>query len=64
MFVSKPRANGIPVEIVHNQTTLRYDAYISNGSKKLKKIDLKNNKVYWDAFTANIIPMEAQVMPE
>lgn len=64
MFVSKPRANGISVEIVHNQTTLKYDAYISNGSKKLKKIDLKNNKVYWDAFAVNIIPMEAQVLPE
>lgn len=32
-YVSKPRYDGIPVEIVHNQTTLSYDAYISNGER-------------------------------
>ena len=32
-YVSIPRYNGVSVEIVHNQTTLKYDAYISNGTR-------------------------------
>lgn len=63
-YVSRPRYSGIPVEIVHNQTTIKYNAYISNGERALKRIDLKTNKVYWDALTLNIVPMSAQVLPE
>lgn len=64
MFLSKPRYSGIQVEIVHNQTTLKYEAYVSTGLRKLKKFDQENKKVYWDKFTANFVPMEAQVIPE
>ena len=64
MYISKPRRDGIPVKIVHNQKTLDYEAYISQGERNLKKIDLINKKVYWDEFTVDIIPMEAQVLPE
>lgn len=63
-FVSIPRYDGIDVEIVHNQTTLKYKAYISQGERALKRIDTKTNKVYWDKFTLNIVPMSAQVIPE
>ena len=63
-YVCQPRYDGIPVEIVHNQTTLKYDAYISQGERALKRIDPKTNKVYWDKFSLNIVPMEAQVFPE
>ena len=63
-FVSNPRYDGIPVKIVHGQTTLAYDAYISQGERTLKRIDPKTNKVYWDKFSLNIVPMEAQVLPE
>lgn len=63
-YISKPRYNGIPVEIVHNQTTIAYDAYISSGERAVKRIDPKTNKVYWDELTLNIVPMEAQVLPE
>ena len=63
-FVSNPRYDGIPVEIVHGQTTLVYDAYISQGERTLKRIDPNTNKVYWDKFSLNIVPMEAQVLPE
>lgn len=63
-YVSKPRYDGISVEIVHNQTTISYDAYISNGERALKRIDEKTGKVYWDKFSVNIVPMEAQVTPE
>ena len=63
-YVSKPRYDGIPVEIVHNQTTLKYDAYISQGERALKRIDEKTGRVFWGEFSVNIIPMEAQVVPE
>lgn len=63
-YVSKPRYDGISVEIVHNQTIISYDAYISNGERALKRIDEKTGKVYWDKFSVNIVPMEAQVTPE
>lgn len=63
-FVSKPRYDGIPVELVHNQKTIKYDAYISQGTRRLKKIDETSGKVYWGELVLNIIPMEAQVAPE
>ncbi len=62
-YVSQPRYNGIPVEIVHNQTVIAYDAYISQGERALKRIDEKTGKVYWGEFSVNIVPMEAQVTP-
>ena len=63
-FVSRPRYDGIDVEIVHNQKTLSYRAYISQGERALKRIDEKAGKVYWDKFSVNIVAMEAQVLPE
>jgi hypothetical protein len=62
-YISKPRYDGIAVEIVHNQTTLSYDAYVSSGERALKRIDPKTNKVYWDSLSVNFVPMEAQVLP-
>ena len=62
-YVSRPRYDGIPVEVVHNQGIISYDAYISSGDRTLKRIDPKTGKVYWDAFSLNIVPMEAQVLP-
>ena len=62
-YISKPRYDGIPVEIVHNQNTISYDAYISNGERGLSRIDQKNGKVYWGELSLNIVPMEAQVLP-
>lgn len=62
-FVSQPRYDGIPVEIVHNQKTISYDAYISQGERALKRIDEKTGKVYWDKFSVNVVPMEAQILP-
>ena len=62
-YVSRPRFDGVPVEIVHNQTVLKYDAYVSNGERALKRIDPKTGKVYWGKFALNIVPMEAQITP-
>lgn len=63
-FVSIPRYDGIDVDIVHNQKTLAYKAYISQGERALKRIDTKTGKVYWDSFSLNIVSMSAQVLPE
>lgn len=62
-FVSMPRNSGIYVDIVHNQGTLSYEAYISQGNRDLKRIDPNTGIVYWDKFELNIVPMEAQVTP-
>jgi hypothetical protein len=62
-YVSRPRYDGISVEIVHDQTTIKYDAYISNGKRSLKTIT-KEDVVKWGELQLNIVPMEAQVIPE
>ena len=62
-YVCKPRYSGIPVEIVHGQKTISYDAYISNGERSLKRIDENSGVVYWDSLSLNVVPMEAQVRP-
>lgn len=59
--LSRPRTEGIPIEMVHDQTTISYEAYVSSGERKLKRIDLKMGKVCWDELAVNFIPMEAQV---
>lgn len=63
---AKPRHDGIEINIVHNQALWDkpFEAYVSQGSRSLKRIDEKTGKVYWDRFSVNIIPMEAQVLPE
>lgn len=63
---AKPRYDGIEINIVHNQALWDkpFEAYVSQGSRSLKRIDEKTGKVYWDRFSVNIIPMEAQVLPE
>lgn len=64
MELSKPVSNGIQLQIVHNQDTISYDAYVSQGERALKKIDPITKKVYWDRLSVNFIPMEAQVTSE
>ena len=63
MVLSQPRYDGIEVDIAHNQETLHYRAYVSQGERALKRIDEKNQKIYWDEFSVNFVPMEAQVTP-
>ena len=65
-FLAVPRYDGIEVNIVHNQALWDkpFMAYVSQGERALKRIDTKTGKVYWDKFSANIVPMEAQVLPE
>ena len=65
-YFAVPRYDGIEVNIVHNQALWDkpFMAYVSRGERALKRIDTKTKKVYWDKFSINIVPMEAQVLPE
>ena len=63
MFLSKPTNSGISVEFAHNQATIKYIAYVSSGERKIQRIDTQNGVVYWNTFSANFIPMKAQVLP-
>jgi hypothetical protein len=60
-LVSAPMNDGIAVKMVHNQSNIEYEAYISTGERDLKRVDLQNEKVYWDKMTLNLIPMEAYI---
>lgn len=62
-YLLQPRHDGIPVKIVHGQTTISYDAYVSSGSRKIKSIDDKKKIVNWDSMQVTFIPIRAQVTP-
>ena len=59
-----PRYDGIHIEVVHNQTTIKYDAYVSQGTRRLQRIVERIKKVLWGELSVNFVPMEAQVLPE
>ena len=63
-FVIHPRFDGVWVDIVYNQDTLKYEAKFINGNQPLKKIDPVTKKVYWGVLVLDIVPIEAQVKPE
>lgn len=63
-FLSTPKYDGFPIEIVHSQQTIKYDAYVSQGTRALQRIAQKISKVFWGELTVNFIAMEAQVLPE
>ena len=65
-FLAIPRYDGIDVNIIHNQALWDkpFKAYVSQGSRALKRIDSITGKVYWDSFSVNIVPISAQVLPE
>ena len=44
-FLTIPRYSGFQIEIVHNQTTIKYQAYVSQGTRKLTQIIQKLKKV-------------------
>ena len=63
-FLLEPRYDGIEVEIVHLQDKIKYEAYVSQGERKVKSINPHTEKVYYGEFSVNIVPMEAQVVPQ
>ena len=59
-YLSRPRNAGIPVEIVHNQTTISYDAYVTSGNRALRKIR-NSGVVDWEQMEIEFVPIRAQV---
>lgn len=62
--VIKPYKTGIWVNIVYNQTTLKYKSKFSVSPQGVQKFDKKTGKVYWGEMTVSCIPTKAQVLPE
>ncbi|MBO5854367.1 MAG: hypothetical protein J6Q61_06490 [Bacteroidales bacterium] len=62
-YLTRPRYDGIDIEIVHNQTTIKYKCYVSQGTRELQRIVQKIKKVLWGELTINFVPMEAQIIP-
>lgn len=63
-YLTKPRYSGIDVDIVHNQDTLQYKAYISQGNRVLQRISRKLSKVFWGELSINFVSIKAQRLPE
>lgn len=61
--VVQPYNTGVWVNVVYNQTTLRYKAKFSVTTQGLQKIDKKTGKKYWGEMTVTCAPVKAQVVP-
>ena len=46
------------VKIVHNQTTITYDAYVTTGVRKVERVE--GSKVLWGELEVEFVPMEAR----
>lgn len=62
-YLAVPRNTGIPVEFVHNQSTISYNAYVASGERKVKKIDVDTGEVQWEEIAISFVAMKAQVTP-
>lgn len=51
----------VMLEVVHNQSTISYEAAYNTGSRRVSHIDDDNEIVYWDELTVEFRPMENQV---
>lgn len=60
----KPQYDGVWVNIVYNQTKLKYKARFEISPQAVDKIDKRTGKVYWGEISVNIVPTKAQVLPE
>lgn len=63
-FLTIPRYDGFDIEIVHNQTTIKYKCYVSQGTRTLQRIVQKIKQVLWGELTVNFVPITAQILPE
>ena len=68
-LIIKPRRvlkkeDALLFEVAHLQDRIAYAGYVSTGERKLERIDEKTGKIYWGELTLNIIPIEAQVLPQ
>lgn len=63
-YLNRPRYDGVSLKILHAQDYMEYEAYVSNGKNKLIRKNINSGVARWDGFTANFVPMEAQVTPD
>ena len=63
-FLTIPRYDGFDIEIVHNQTTIKYKCYVSQGTRTLQRIVERIKRVMWGELAVNFVPIEAQILPE
>lgn len=52
------------VEVVHDQTTITYEAAYSVGKRAVTHIDNEKGVVYWGELTVDFRPMENQINAE
>ena len=60
-FFKIPRREGFHAKLADGQSVIEYDAYTSNGARKLSRI--VNGVLLWNTLEVNIIPIDAQVIP-
>lgn len=61
--VTKSYLTGVWVNVVYNQTTLKYKAKFSVYPQGVQRIDKNTGKVYWNDLVVSLIPTKAQVTP-
>lgn len=49
------------IKIVHNQTTIQYDAYTTTGTRSLERVE--GSRVLWGELEVDFTPMEANRTP-
>lgn len=54
----------VVLEVVHNQTTISYEAAYNTGARRVAHIDDTNDIVYWDGLTIEFRPIETQINAE
>lgn len=63
-ILTRPIYDGVFVNIVYNQSTIKFKAKFSVDAQNIERIDKKTGKVYWGEMNINIVPIKAQVLPE
>lgn len=53
----------VALEVVHDQTTISYEAAYNTGSRQVSHIDDVNDVVYWTELTVDFRPLETQIDP-
>lgn len=53
----------VVIEVVHNQSTISYEAAYNTGSRSVSHIDDVNGVVYWNELTVEFRPIENQINP-
>lgn len=53
----------VTLEVVHDQTTISYEAAYNTGSRAVSHIDDENGRVYWNELTVEFRSIEVQISP-